>query len=89
MPYQELTVYAFRNGKRDRAFFKLPTLFSRTEVPQGCCVELAADVFYIGNCLKQEGNSGWWNLFYVAQLMKISTCLLQDVYDTYRFWALA
>lgn len=56
MSYQASTAYDFRNVKLDRAFVKLPTLFSRIEVPHGCYVELAAEVSYIVSYLKEEKN---------------------------------
>lgn len=89
VPYQASTAYAFRQGELDRSLVKLPRLITRIEVHQGCYVELAAEVSYIGSYLKEQENSGWWLIFYVSELIKISAWILQDVNDTYRLWGLS
>lgn len=89
VPYQAFTAYQMRDGKRARAVVRLPRVYTRIEVPQGCYVDLAAEVSYIGSYLMDDPRSGWWNVFFVAQLMKITAGIMQDVYDTHRLWALA
>lgn len=89
VPNQTLATYSFREAKRARLLVKLPTIFDSIEVPQGCYVKLAAEVSYVGSYLMDETNSGRWPVFYVAQLMKFSSGVVQDMYEKYRLWNLS
>lgn len=51
-------------------------------------MDLAAEVSYIRSYLKEEEESGWWHILYVAQLMKTAAVILQGVYDSYCLWAI-
>lgn len=79
VPYQALEKYFLRDARRARSFVTLTTLFSRIEVPQGCYIELAADVSYIWYYLMEDDRCGWWRVFYVVQLMEITTGVIQDI----------
>ena len=68
---------------------KLHRLWGRIEVPRGCYAELPPCFTYIWREMKEDDNSGWWVVAFTEMICKTAAYILQDVYDSYRLWALS
>lgn len=89
VPYQCLTLYSMKRSECSSRWPEVTANWRDVEVPQGCFANLPAMFSYLGSEMIDDPESGWWVFAFTEWAVRVAVFLLQEVYDTYRVWAIS
>lgn len=86
VPWHNDEAEFIKNTQLPHRYIRLPTWWSRWEVPQGCWADLGPTPAYLGTRIIQDPSSGWWSVVLTEWVTHVAAFLLWEVYDTHRLW---